>query len=233
MTLLVVAASMATDISRAQIQVQKEQNQQACMDARQIRSQKIQHEPEIKSSIPLGSAGNTTCFSPSENLHYAALIAAQNMLGTNAPWYKQIRLDSKDKAEKACKIMGYGRDQLNKSLDKCIRERFAELMKPYNEKYRLEATTYINKRNSKGAQLVKQCVAAFYNKLPELPRAIHFPLAYYDRKVHSYPEEFLKKQMKDMAWLQQIGSVKNSDILRTLIGDQCPGEMIWWLYISS
>ena len=227
------SASVTVDAQQPDAHVQKEQSRKACMEARQVRNHKIQYESEIKPAIPLGRPGNTACFSPSENLYYTALIAAQNMLGINAPWYGQARFDSRQKAEQACNAMGYEGDQLNKKLDQCIRERFTGLMKQYDERYRLETTAYISRRNARGTQLVKQCREAFHRKIPELPRTIYFPLAYYDRKVHSFPEEFLKKHMGDMTWLQQIGSVKNSDILRALIGEQCPGEMIWWLYTSS
>lgn len=203
-----------------------------CQDVRQSREKQINHDPEIELQVPLRVSGRAGCFSPAENLFLTALVVAQEQLGPNAPWYKKRSLENKAKSERACEVLGYGANQFGKSMRQCVSERFSELMLPYSSEYKKQSAAYINKRNMAGEDLMNQCLSFFYRKLPELPRSLYFPLAYYNRKVHSYPDWYIEKKMQDTQWLQNMGSVKASDILAEAVGDVCPGDMIWWLYMK-
>ena len=203
-----------------------------CSDIRQNREKQIHVKPDIELTAPLRVSGKANCFSPAENLFFIALIAAQKELGPNSPWYKKLSVKNGAKSEQACEILGYGGSQFGKSMQQCVAERFSELMRPYHEAYKKESATYINKRNKRGETLMKQCLTSFYQKLPKLPRSLYFPLAYYDRKVHSYPDWYIKGKMHDFDWLQNMGSVKASNIIMDAVGKACPGDMIWWLYMK-
>jgi len=206
--------------------------QDICVDIRQTREKLINFDPEINLQVPLRVSGRSGCFTPAENLFLVSLISAQSELDPNAPWYKKRSIENKAKSEKACEILGYGRNQFGKSMSQCVEERFNELMQPFNAEYKKESAAYINKRNNRGEALMKQCLAAFYRQLPSLPRSIYFPLAYYDKKVHSYPDWYVQEKMHDNHWLQNMGSAQASDIVIEALSEACPGDMVWWLYMK-
>ncbi len=206
-----------------------------CASMRMERQHEINRNPDIEQLVPLRKSSNANCFIPSENLYFASLVAAEKKLGLHAPWYQTIGEEIREKARLACEVMGYGDSPqtMTMTMNECIAVRHNEMMNPYNDQYRQESIQYINKRNDMGAQLVEQCVSAFYQKLPKLPRQIQFPLAYYDRKIHAYPSWYLESQIHDDDWLVNMQKTMASHVITKALGTQCPGDMIWWLYLST
>ncbi len=195
-----------------------------------IREKLINTEPAIDLKIPLRLSDSASCFSPEENLFFVALIAAQNELGPNAPWYKQLHDDSQERSTQACIILGYDQNNTTKNLSQCVQEHVAELMQPHKHKYMQASWNYIKKRNAKAHMIMQTCMDSFLRYLPDLPDNIYFPLAYYDSQLHSWPDWYVKKRIHDEPWLQNMKNIKGSDIVKQALGNACPGEMIWWLY---
>lgn len=236
--LLLPVATLSADSRQPAIQPATTQehsgSQDYCELQRLKRQQAINNDPNIDLRIPLRQAGDANCFSPAENLYFVSLVAAQEELGKNAPWYDSMSAKNRKKAELACQVMGYGEGGvLNMSYNDCVNERFLELMGYYDDEYRKESATYINKRNQRGEQLVRQCVTAFYRNLPKLPRKIQFPLAYYDKKLRSYPAWYFEEQLNDDEWITNMQKTRASDVVTDSLGEQCPGDMVFWLYIAD
>ncbi|MCL6271772.1 hypothetical protein M3P05_17775 [Sansalvadorimonas sp. 2012CJ34-2] len=209
------------------------QTDNICDQRRLDRQHSINRDPELELLVPLRKSSDANCFSPAENLYFASLVAAQSELGQNAGWYDTLGNQNKEKAKLACDVMGYGTTPLNLSLEECIDARYSEMMQPYNDEYRSESAIYIAKRNKRGEELVQQCVTAFYQNLPQLPRQIQFPLAYYDRKLHAYPEWYVESRLDDDEWLMDMQKTMASQVIKDALHVQCPGDMIWWLYLST
>ena len=208
-------------------------SQDYCERRRLERQRDINNNPDIDLRIPLRQTGDANCFTPAENLYFVSLVSAQDELGKNAPWYDNMSVKTRKKAELACQVMGYGEGPLSMSYEDCIDERFLELMEPYNDEYREESAIYINKRNRRSEEIVKQCVTAFHQNLPQLPRQIQFPLAYYDKKLHSYPAWYFEGRLDDEAWIESMQETRASDVVTDALGEQCPGDMVFWLYLSG
>ncbi|MTI13635.1 hypothetical protein [Sansalvadorimonas verongulae] len=204
-----------------------------CQRMRMHRQMDINRNPDLKLLVPLRKSSDANCFSPAENLYFVSLIVAQKELGTNAPWYQTTGDDNKEKARLACDLMGYDSEPLTMSMEECIAARYDEMMHSYNNEYRTETTDYILKRNTRGEELVNQCVTAFYQNLHQLPKQIQFPLAYYDRKLHSYPDWYVENRIHDNDWLMSMQKTMASQVISEALQEQCPGDMIWWLYIST
>ncbi len=204
-----------------------------CGEMRVHRQHEINRNPALKLLVPLRKSSDANCFSPAENLYFVGLVAAQKKLGPNSPWYNTIGEENKNKAKLACEVMGYGSTPLTLSMEECLEARYNEMMQPYNDEYRTESTKYINDRNRLGEDLLQRCVTAFYQNLPQLPRQIQFPLAYYDRKLHSYPSWYLENRLDDNDWLMNMQKTMASQVIAEALGPQCPGDMIWWLYLST
>ena len=209
------------------------QTDDICEMRRMDRQHSINRDPELELLVPLRKSSDANCFSPAENLYFASLMAAQEKLGQNAGWYETLGMQNREKAKLACDVMGYGSTPLNLSLEDCIEARYSEMMQPYNDEYRDESAVYIGKRNRLGEELVQQCVTAFYQNLPQLPRQIQFPLAYYDRRLHSYPDWYVQNRMNDNEWLADMQNTMASQVIKDALHVQCPGDMIWWLYLST
>ncbi len=204
-----------------------------CDKMRMERQQEINRNPDIELLVPLRKSSDANCFSPAENLFYVSLVVAEAELGTNAPWYESMGETNTEKAKLACEVMGYADTPLSMSMEECVTARYNEMMRPYNDEYRQESTDYITKRNMLGEKLVEQCVTAFYQNLPQLPRQIQFPLAYYDRKLHAYPAWYLEARLNDTEWLMNMQKTMASQVIHDALKEQCPGDMIWWLYLST
>ncbi len=204
-----------------------------CSNIREQRKVQIEGGAEIILDVPLRLSDRATCFSPSENLFLISLIESQKALGLNAFWYTEISNANKEKSEHACEILEFGKNRVNKSFEQCVKERYTELMQPYAKKYEHETSAYIQKRNMLGEKLMKQCLTAFYSQLPKLPRTINFPLAYYNKQIHSFPDWYIEEKLDDDAWLQNMRTIQASDIVSKLVGESCPSDMIWWLYMQS
>ena len=237
--IILAAALLATPFAYADEQTmpmqQSMQNtgESICQRMRMHRQMEINRNPDLKLLVPLRKSSDANCFSPAENLYFSSLVVAQKNLGVNAPWYHTMGEENKEKARLACEVMGYGSTPLTMSMEECIAARYSEMMRPYNDEYRLESTDYILQRNTKGEELVEQCVTAFYQNLPQLPKQIQFPLAYYDRKLHSYPDWYLESRLDDTNWLMNMQKTMASQVISEALNEQCPGDMIWWLYLST
>ncbi|CAM3465120.1 hypothetical protein [Parendozoicomonas haliclonae] len=204
-----------------------------CEKMRMERQHEINRNPDIDLLVPLRQSSDANCFSPAENLYFVSLVAAEAKLGPNSPWYQTMGEENRGKAKLACEVMGYAESPQTMTMDECIAARYNEMMQPYNDEYRNESTDYINKRNALGEELVEQCVTAFYQNLPNLPRQIQFPLAYYDRKLHAYPDWYLEARLNDNDWLMNMQKTMASQVIGEALDKQCPGDMIWWLYLST
>lgn len=199
-----------------------------CEQERLQRQQDINRNPDIESTGLLHEQGGSTCFSPHENLYFTALMAAEETLGEHAPWYREISDSSREKALKACRVLGYEGSRL--AMEQCQAARYRELMHRHEARYESESISYINRRNRQAEQLVQECVAALHQNLHKLPQSILLPVAYYDRNLRTYPAWYVEERVDDQDWLENIQGTRAHEVLEATLEGQCPGDMIWWLY---
>ena len=201
-----------------------------CRKARYERETFVSQEPDlIKDSTPVHSNDLAMCFSPDENLFFIANKEAQKILGPHAPWYLQISSEFRARVEEACNIMGFENDEISRAFDHCVESRYEELMGPYEIKYRREAGSYISKRRQVAESLVVRCDAALSIKRTRLPRDIRFPIAYYDPNFSSVPQWLLEERIDDNVWLERMSKLKVNDIMHDVVGNDCPGNMVYWV----
>ena len=205
-----------------------------CQHVRIKRQTQINSVNDIEIPVPLCQLGDANCFTPAENLYFISLAIAQEEIGSMDPWHDNLRIKLRKKAELACQIMGYNNTTNQTApFEQCVNARTFELIAPYEAKYQATIVNHINNRNRRGEELAQQCVAAFHQKLPRLPRQIQFPLAYYDKKLHSYPAGYLEGRIGNDTWLANSRGVYASDLVRDALDEQCLGNMIFWLYLSD
>ena len=202
-----------------------------CEQVRTVRQRNINSNPLVELKDILRKNGKSNCFSPAENLYFISIMEAQKHVGKNALWYEALSKSNRKKAKMGCKVMGYGEGPLSMALDKCIQRRFHELMIPYNAQYQKESAAYIDKRNSFAEKLVSECVTAFHQNLPKLPRRIQFPLAYYDKKLRAYPGWYFESKIADSGWIENMQNTYASTIVKDTLAKYCPGDMVYWLYL--
>lgn len=200
-----------------------------CNAARRTREQLIRQEPAINSEAPVHKQGISSCFTPDENLTFVATLEAQRVLGSNAPWYKELSRDIKNRVTEACSIMGYENSDVSRAYDHCLESRHEELMSPYEDKYAKESTKYLRKRQQIADSLMVRCDASLSVKRSRLPKDIHFPVAWYNSDSQSVPSWLLEEKMDDDEWLEKIGRLKLDNIMEDVLGSDCPGEMIYWV----
>lgn len=205
-----------------------------CQHVRIKRQTQINSVNDIEIPIPLRQLVDANCFTPAENIYFIGLAIAQEEIGSMDPWHDNLHIKLRKKAELACQIMGYNNTPTPTApFEQCVNARTFELLAPYEERYQASIASHINNRNRRGEELTHQCVTAFHHKLPRLPRQIQFPLAYYDKKLHSYPAGYLEGRIGHDTWLENSRGVHASDLVRDVLGEQCPGNMIFWLYLSN
>ncbi|OED44466.1 hypothetical protein ACH42_07415 [Endozoicomonas sp. (ex Bugula neritina AB1)] len=205
-----------------------------CRKARFDRDNDVQKEPDlIRGSDPVHTDDRAMCFSPDENLFFIANREAQKILGPHAPWYVKISAEFRTRVQEACKIMGFENNEVSRAFDHCLESRFEELMGPYEVRYRREAGSYINKRREVAESLVVRCDAALSIKRSRLPRDIRFPVAYYDPKLSSVPSWLLEERIDDNEWLKRMKNLKVNDIMHDVLGNDCPGNMVYWVTYSD
>lgn len=205
-----------------------------CSRMRQERQRQINSSSEFVLKTPLWQSGEARCFIPAENLYYVSLVLAQKELDKPGLWYDDIKKTLREKAALACQIMGYDEEGIaGMSSKECVHERFQELIKLYKYEYQEEIEAFISERNHQGEYIVNQCVTAFYQSLPSLSQRIQFPLAYYDMKIESYPVWYLKDGLDNSDRLEGMRETLASDVVKDALSEQCPGEMIYWLYLPD
>lgn len=200
-----------------------------CQKARFDRETAIGKEPDLKKIDAINSEDSALCFTPDENLYFVANQEAQNILGPHAPWYVQIGREFRTRVTEACKIMGFQNDDVSRAYDHCVENRYEELMGPYEDKYRREAGNYVRKRKQVAESLVIRCDAALSIKRKRLPKDLKFPLAYYDKRISSLPSWFLEEKLDDTRWLEKMGKLNANELMNEVLGDDCPGNMVFWV----
>lgn len=205
-----------------------------CRKARYDRETDVQKEPDlIQGTEPVHTNDQNLCFSPDENLLFTANQEAQKILGPHAPWYVKISTEFRARVQEACKILGFQNDEVSRAYDHCVESRFEELMGPYEDRYRREAGSYIGKRREVAESLVVRCDAALSIKRSRLPRELRFPIAYYDPNLNSVPRWLVEDKMDDNAWLASLDNLKVNDIMYEVLGNDCPGQMVYWVTYSG
>ena len=58
---------------------------------------------------------------------------------------------------------------------------------------------------------------------------MRFPVAWYNPDSRSVPNWLLEEKMNDDQWLENIGRLKLNDIMQDVLGNDCPGEMVYWV----
>ena len=229
-----VFALAATKDSRASFGVSLDvTDSDFCQKARYDRETAMSQEPDLSKIDAVNTQDATLCFSPDENLYFVAVQEAQNIIGPHALWYIKIGEETRGRAKEACKVMGYANDEVSRAYDHCVENRYEELMGPYEDKYRREAGEYIRKRRQMAESLVVRCDAALSIKRSRLPRDIRFPLAYYDKRISAMPSWFLEEKLGDEKWLERMGQLKANELMRDVLGDECPGSMVFWVTYTA
>ena len=200
-----------------------------CQKARYERETAVSKEPDLIKIDAVNTEDAALCFSPDENLYFVANQEAQTILGPHAPWYLQIAAEFRERVTEACRIMGYQNDEISRAYDHCIENRFEELMGPYEDKYRREAGNYVQKRKQIAESLVVRCDAALSIKRGRLPKDLRFPLAYYDTGISSLPNWFVEEKLDDPKWIKKMNKLKANDVMNEILGDDCPGNMVYWV----
>lgn len=200
-----------------------------CQKARYERETAVSKEPDLTKIDAVNAEDAALCFSPDENLYFVANQEAQTILGPHAPWYLQIAAEFRDRVTEACRIMGYQNDEISRAYDHCIENRFEELMGPYEDKYHREAGNYVQKRKQIAESLVVRCDAALSIKRGRLPKDLRFPLAYYDTGISSLPNWFVEEKLDDPKWIKKMSKLKANDVMDDILGDDCPGNMVYWV----
>ncbi|MCK5895025.1 MAG: hypothetical protein KAG53_11640 [Endozoicomonadaceae bacterium] len=219
---------------RPETTVTHDNSRNYCSRIRLERQQQINRNSDITLETPLWQSGESRCFIPAENLYYIALILGQDKIESPKPWYDNIKKTLNGKAVLACEVMGYGEDNsIGISSKECVRKRLQELIKPYENEYQKKMMDFISQRNQRAEDMVHQCVIAFYRSLPSFPNQIKFPLAYYDMKIDSYPAWYLKNGLDNFDRLEGVRDTRASDVVKDALSQQCPSEMIFWLYLPS
>lgn len=217
------------------LQVHAEQGQHDyCQEIRKEREHAINANPQIEINGKLHKDESANCFTPTENLYYISLVEAQKTMSFDTQWYQDEMVNNEKKAELGCKIMGYGENDFgSKPLKSCIRKRTHELMQQHKTRYQNEAVNYLNNRNRQGEKMVASCVNALYQNLSDLPKQLKLPLAYYDEKVITYPSWYFDDKFFENNRIEKIKNTYVSDIVYEVLNSQCPGDMIFWLYIED
>ncbi len=182
-------------------------------------------------------------FTDSENLAFVALIEAQNkLLKPNLKWYYQLEKKEKRKSFDTClhKIRKEARrqDQLWKSADKmkyCVASQLDARMELANIKRQRDIIKYINARQIKAQDMVKECTLAYRqaldNRSKPLPKQIKHPLAKHDIDLHSLKNWLLFDDFDkiDASSFTKVTRIKASDVMKSLVGKKCPGDMVFWI----
>lgn len=199
-----------------------------CQQAREARQRHLQNTADLKPGGPWLADDATVCFTAEENLFFVASQEAQILIGPYAPWYLALSEENRERVAEACEVMGVETDKDEQAFQSCLENRYRELMGPYEDRYRREATGYIGNRQQKAKQLVGQCQAALRQKRNLLPRDLTFPVAYYDRTLSSLPGWMVEQGTLDELWLKRKGVIKAKDVMQAVLGRDCPGNMVLW-----
>ena len=200
-----------------------------CEQARLDRENAMRSTTSPIFDMPIRKSGLEKCFKWNENIFFSAVISVQHEFQFMEDWYAVQRSVNRERADAACKALGFGIDRGNKTFSQCVKEQERVLMAPYDKSYALAQQRYIEERNAKATALAQRCFAAFMKQLPHFGD-IEFPLAYYDDIVNSYPREYIDKNLSSLDTLEKLSVTYGSDIVKSFLKDDCHSEMIWWLY---
>ena len=202
-----------------------------CREIRSRRESFLAQEPDLNKSqnSPEYSLNSARCFSPAENLFYAAHQEAQKVLGSHAPWYIKISEDFRDRVISVCEGMELKNESADKAYNHCVENRHNELMGPYEAKYQREAKAYVKRRKEIALKLTESCDMAISTKRNQLPREIEFPIAYHDDLSHSIPSWLIEKNINDVDWLEKLNRPKVNELMRDVLEEDCPGDMVYWV----
>ena len=200
-----------------------------CDHARLSRDNLMRNDPSLSSEAPLHVLKPSSCFSPDENLLYVAILEAQKVLGANAPWYTELQKDVRERVKKACDVLGYKNSDISRAYDHCLESRYEELMRPHVDKYERETDNYLSKREQIANSMMVRCDASLNVKRHRLPKEMRFPVAWYNANSRSVPEWLMEEKLDDDDWLENLHKMKLDDMMVEVVGNDCPGEMIYWV----
>ena len=204
-----------------------------CYDARRRRDNLIRQEASITIKAPIHTQDISSCFTPDENLAFTATLEAQRVLGPHAQWFKDISEDIKNRVIEACSIMGYENSNTSRAYDYCLENQHKKLISPHIEKYQKESNRYLRKRQQIADSLVVRCDASLSIKRSRLPKEMRFPIAWYNTNRQSVPNWMMEEKIEDNEWLENIGKLKTDNIMVDVLGNDCPGEMVYWVTYDS
>ena len=204
-----------------------------CNEARRMRENIMRRETSIVVEAPIHTQEISSCFTPDENLVFTATIEAQRVLGPHAQWFKDISEDVKARVVEACSIMGYENSNTSRAYDYCLENQHEKLISPYIEKYQKESSKYLRKRQQIADSLVVRCDASLSIKRSRLPKEMRFPVGWYNVNRQSVPSWMLEEKIDDNDWLENMSKLKVDNIMTDILGNDCPGEMIYWVTYDS
>ncbi|MDD7805760.1 MAG: hypothetical protein PUP46_09440 [Endozoicomonas sp. (ex Botrylloides leachii)] len=200
-----------------------------CKQVKIKREKHLNLTADLKPGGTLLTDDSSICFTPEENLFFVANQEAQVILGPYAPWYILLSQENRERVEEVCSVIGFETDKTEQAYKNCVKNRYRELMGPYEERYRRESMGYIGERQSMAHQLVATCKEAMRTKRPLLPIDLTFPVALYDRNLNTIPSWMLEEGSLDHLWLKRKGVLKAKDVMQAVLGADCPGNMVLWV----
>ncbi|MBE8214851.1 MAG: hypothetical protein HAW67_04525 [Endozoicomonadaceae bacterium] len=186
------------------------------------------------------------CFSDQSNLEFTALSAAQNILKKpRLSCYDKTILKIRKKIMQKCRHKILKKDMKNYAimpqyiedeLTACVESRTLEATKGLIMDREKRISRYLETRKEKQVELVKICMSAYHilmkNTTKPMPSLMRYPLARHDKELYSFPEWFIHKEFenKNNSAFDQSNPMKMSDLLKAIIGKECPGEMVLWVH---
>ncbi|PJE80748.1 hypothetical protein CI610_00236 [invertebrate metagenome] len=204
-----------------------------CHDFRAERENAMETNPALNEMTQADKTRYLQCFTYSENLQFAAYRVAESLLGDNAPWFQKVKKENRWRIEKACEGFSKNTPKPDRAFDLCFKDRFTEAMLSHEERFRAESAVYINKRKHMAASLMNRCDKAINAQFKKLPKGIRLPLGGYPEDLSALPVKLLENGWPDDRWLQKKGKLKASDLMRDVLGDDCPGDMVLWVVYES
>ncbi len=200
-----------------------------CQQSRAERDRQLAIVANLKSLDMPRDDDTALCFSAQENLLFVANQEAEVELGPVASWYDEISENHRSTVEVVCKETNTDFDDVFSAYDRCVKNRYKEMMSPHEERYQREAVGYIRKRQQMALTMVAKCQSALTQKRPLLPRDLTFPLALFDQKINTIPSWILEKGLLDDVFLSRAGSLRVKDVMQAALGSACPGNMVLWV----
>lgn len=205
-----------------------EASQQYCDMARQTRQQIIENSATIPIVDELHHQKSAPCFSVEENYHFAALMAAEEVLNTGQAWFDE----SDDELQQDIRDVCAELDSSLEGYERCVNRRSRELQISRANKITGSSREMAHNRDALALSMLNECTVALENRRHLLPHSFPIPVAYRDHYTYSVPQWLLDEKMHDDAWLVALDRIRAGDLLRDVVGDKCRGQMVYWVQYS-